>query len=160
MERPGNIDLFIWLLSDAQRFYPNLAIVTDIWGIPFLKGVLDIPNDNGEIVGHFLVEIYCSARFPFKFPIMHETGGDIPQDANWHKNRDGSCCITVWPDELKKCKHGITITEYIRDYAVPYFANQIYRAQVGHYRNGEYAHNRPGIFQYYFELQKNELILK
>lgn len=148
---PNNLDIFIWLLNDAQRCYPNLNIVKDIWNQPFLKGVLDIPNDDGVIVGHFLIEIHFSTLFPFRFPTMFEIGGDIPMEANWHKNADGSCCITVLPDELAKCKHGITVAGYIRDYAIPYFANQIYRKEMKFYKNGEYAHNQAGLLQYYFE---------
>lgn len=150
--KPSNLAFFEFHLQDAISSFPNLKIVLDNQDIPYLKGILDVPNDLGEIVGSFLVEIHCSALFPFKFPIMFETGGDIPQDADWHKYANGSCCITVWPDELEKCKYGITLTDYINQYAIPYFANQIYRKHTGHYKNGEYAHNKPGVFQYYKSL--------
>ncbi len=155
--KPANISTFEALLVDAVRIYPNLSIVTDSYGIPLLKGVIDVPNDLGEIVGHFLVEIRCSRIFPFRFPLMYEVGGDIPQDADWHKNADGSCCITVWPEELRICKYGITISQFIREHAIPYLANQIYKKDTKEYKNGEHKHGKPGVFEYYFELKKEEL---
>lgn len=136
-------------LPDVISKYPNLKIVIDGQGTTFLKGVLDISNDIGEVVGHFLIEIRCSHLFPFKFPILFETGGDIPFEANWHRNADNSCCITVWPEELKICRYGIMLLDYIEKYAIPYLANQIFRKQTGKYKNGEFAHNKPGIIQYY-----------
>lgn len=90
---------------------------------------------------------------------MFEPGGDIPQDADWHKNNDGSCCITVGPDEIEKCWYGITVTDFIVRYAIPYLANQIFRKQTGYYKNGEYAHGRQGLIQYYISLQKKDLQL-
>ncbi len=146
--------LFEEQLHVAIRKYSNLKIVQDDQGLVILKGVLDIPNDNKEIVGHFLIEVHRSEKFPYRFPILYETGGAIPNEANWHKYKNGSCCITVWPDEILKCKSGISVSYFIEKYAIPYFANQIHRMQTDEYKNGEYAHGVNGISQYYENLMK------
>ncbi len=136
--------------------YPNLKILHDKNDISYLKGILDIPNDLHEIVGHFLVEVHCSEKFPFRFPILFEIGGEIPNNADSHKYEDTSCCITVLADEILICKNGIAISFFIEKYAIPYFANFIYKKQTGEYKNGEYAHGIQGISQFYESLMKTD----
>ena len=152
----NNYTLFNEQLKDAIRKYPNLKIHQDNEGISYLKGILDIPNDFHEIVGHFLVEVRYSEKFPFRFPILFETGGEIPNDANSHKYKDSSCCITVLSDEILKCKNGIIVSLFIEKYAIPYFANYIYKKQIGEYKNGEYAHGVIGNCQFYEALMKTD----
>jgi hypothetical protein len=120
-----------------------------------LKGILDIANDDQQIIGSFLIEIHCSPDFPFGFPLLYETGKSIKTLAKWHKFPDDRCCITVLPDEILKCKAGISVLSFIRKYAVPYFANFIHRQVTGQYKNGEYEHT-PGaaLRQFYSELLK------
>jgi hypothetical protein len=146
--------LFNEQLQDAIKKYPNLKIIQDKDRISYLKGILDIPNDLHEIVGHFLVEVRCSDKFPYRFPILFEIGGEIPNEPDWHKYKDASCCITIWPDEILKCKNGISVSLFIEKYAVPYFANYLHKKQTGEYKNGEYAHGVKGINQFYESLMK------
>jgi hypothetical protein len=148
--------LFHKQLQDTTRKYPNLKIINEENGISYIKGILDIPNDLHEIVGHFLVEVRCSNKFPFRFPILFEIGGEIPNSADSHKNPDTSCCITVLSDEILICKNGIGVSLFIAKYAIPYFANYIYKKQTGDYKNGEYAHGIKGISQFYESLMKTD----
>lgn len=150
----NNQILFEEQLPEAIRNFPNLKILGSGQEVTYLRGILDIPNDNGEIVGSFLVEIKCSKGFPYRFPILFETGGDIPNEADWHKYSDSSCCITVWSDEIANCINGISVSAFIQNFAIPYFANQIHFKQTGKYKNGEYAHGSRGIFQFYEILMK------
>src|SRR6202008_2239035 len=115
-------------------------IAKDENGISILKGVLDIPNDHNEIVDSFLIEIHFVKCFPYCFPVLYEIGGRIPDEADWHKFQDGSCCITVAPDEKLKCKNGINVSQFIRQHAIPYFANYLYKKITTKYKNGEYSH--------------------
>lgn len=146
--------LFEEQLINVISSYPNLSIKKDNNGNAHLRGILDIPNDKNDIVGHFLIEIHRSKNFPFQFPILYEMGGAIPNSPDWHKYNDNSCCITLETDELIKCKNGIHVDFFIKNYVIPYFANQIFRIQEGHYKNGEYAHGSAGIRQFYNELMK------
>lgn len=141
-------------LPSVLRRYSNLKIIKDESGTSYLKGVLDVPNDNNEIVGHFFIEIHASERFPYQFPILFEIGGEIPLEPDWHRNKNGSCCITFWTDEIVKCKNGISVSSFVEQYAIPYLANHIHKRQTGEYKNGEYAHGLKAIGQYYQELMK------
>lgn len=119
--------------------------------VPFLKGILDIPDDENNIVGSFAIEIYPTVGFPYRFPKLLEVGGDIPCEVDWHKYSDNSCCLTVPANEILICKNGITILRFIKEHAIPYFANQLYRKKTGKYLN-EYSHGIKGIYEFYVDL--------
>ncbi|MFA5640432.1 MAG: hypothetical protein WC946_08135 [Bacteroidales bacterium] len=137
-------------LNDACNSFQNLR-VKSIDGKCYLKGTLDILNTDNILVGSFLIEVRWSEGFPYRFPALFEVGGDIPCEPDWHKYKNNSCCVTVEPDEIHKCKHGITVTQFISNYAIPYFANQCYKRIEGKYFD-EYPHGKEGLIRYYTEL--------
>lgn len=149
----NNYDIFCDQLTSVIQKYPNLRI-REVSGLKFLKGILDIPNDDKEIVGSFSVEISFNDKFPNRFPFLKEVGGDIPNVADWHKYTNDVCCITVEPNEILICKNGISVPFFIEKYAIPYFANHIHKIKFGTYKNGEYAHGSAGIKQFYSDLFK------
>lgn len=116
--------------------------------VSYLKGILDIPNDEGTVAGSFLVEIHPSNDFPYAFPILYEMGDEIPCEADWHKYSDNSCCLTVPAEEKLMCKNGITLGWFVQNVAIPYFANQLYKKQTGHYLQ-EYSHGKDGVWEFY-----------
>lgn len=140
--------LFCHQIDSVIKKFPNLKI-TELGGVLVLKGILDIINEHEEVAGSFSIEIKYSVDFPYRFPLLYEVGGDIPNLANWHKYSDDRCCITVEPDEILKCKDGISVITFIENYAIPYFANQIFRKQNGEYKNGEYSHGAIGLLEFY-----------
>lgn len=144
---------FCHQIDSVIKKYPNFKI-SEIDGTHVLKGILDITNEDKEVVGSFSIEIKCSDEFPYRFPLLYEVGGDIPNLADWHISADGRCCITVDPDEILKCKDGISVIAFIENYAIPYFANQIYRILNGKYKNGEYSHGSTGVLEFYSGLFK------
>lgn len=146
--RPESYNVFCNQLDYVIKKFPNLK-VAQLDGKAAIKGILDIKNDNNEVVGSFSIEIKYRIEFPFRFPYLYEVGGAIPNIADWHKYPDERCCITVLPDEILKCKDGITVLSFIEEYAIPYFANQIYRLQHGEYLNGEYSHDYAGLIEFY-----------
>jgi len=139
---------FCHQIDSVIKKFPHLKI-TELDGVQLLKGILDITNEDKEVLGSFLIEINYCVDFPYRFPLLYEVGGDIPNLANWHKYSDDRCCITVEPDEILKCKDGISVIGFIDNYAIPYFANQIYRKQNGRYKNGEYSHGPIGLLEFY-----------
>lgn len=134
--------------------YPNL-ILRNKEGRDYLKGILDVSDGNGDVVGNFSVEIYSTEKFPYRFPELYEVGGDIPNHPDWHKYDNGLCCLTVEQDEIIKCKSGMSILQFIDDIAIPYFANQIYRKREGVYLN-EYPHGLDGFRVFYTKLFKSD----
>lgn len=139
---------FCHQLDSVVKKFPHLKI-TELDGVQLLKGILDIINEDKEVVGSFYIEIKYSEDFPYRFPFLYEVGGDVPKSADWHKYTDDRCCITVEPDEILKCKDGISVIAFIESYAIPYFANQIYRKLNGKYKNGEYSHGEIGLLEFY-----------
>ena len=137
-------------LIDVCQSYPNLKIVKRDDNV-FLKGILDIPNSQGDLINSFLIEIHQTDLFPYRFPKLYEVGDLIPCDVDWHKYSDNSCCITVPPEEIILCKDGITVIQFITRHAIPYFANQCYRMITGSYK-AEYAHGKQGFLEFYADL--------
>ena len=142
-------------ISEVLSKYHCFSRKVDDSGSPYLKGILDIPNDIGNIVGSFSVEIYPTEKFPYRFPKLFEVGNDIPREADWHKYSDNSCCLTVEPDEILKCKNGMSIIPFIDTIAIPYFANQLYRIRTGGYLN-EYSHGEQGYIEFFTDLIKTK----
>lgn len=139
-------------LIDVRQHYPHLRIRTKD-NRQFLKGIIDIPNSEGEIIKSFLIEIHWRDLFPERFPILYETGGDIPCEADWHKYDNNSCCIAIEPEEIIECKDGITVLSFIRLHVIPYLANQCYRIIHGSYKD-EYPHGLDGFKMFYTNLMK------
>jgi len=138
--------------------YPDLTVKNKN-GTDYLKGILDISDENGIVVGSFSVEIHPTEKFPYRFPKLYEVGGDIPCEPDWHKYSDNFCCLTVGQEEILICHKGISIIEFIDKIARPYFANQLYRKREGRYLN-EYPHGLDGIKVFYTELfKRNDLSL-
>lgn len=145
-------NIFCHQLDFVIKKFPDLKITETSDGKKIIKGILDIKDTNKDVVGNFLIEIKFHSGFPNRFPLLYETGGDIPNEADWHKYPDGRCCITIEPDEILKCKNGITVLEFIENYCIPYFANQIYFKINHKYKNGAYSHGIYGLHEFYTEI--------
>lgn len=142
----------------VTEIYPDLKI-KEKDKRQFLKGIIDISNIDNETIKNFLIEIHWKPLFPFRFPKLFETGGDIPCKADWHKYSDNSCCLTVEPEEILLCKDGISVLSFIQRQVIPYLANQCYRVIEGNYKN-EYPHGYEGVRVFYTELMKTSNVSK
>lgn len=91
----------------------------------FLKGSLDIIDGTGKVWETFQLEIKGSESYPYAFPRLYETNNAFPKNADWHVyENDFSCCVDVPMSEKIICKNGLKVADYIKQYAIPYFANQ------------------------------------
>lgn len=116
----------------------------------FLKGSLDIIDGTGKLWDTYEVEIKDSESYPYAFPRLYETNNAFPKNADWHVyENDFSCCVDVTPNEIIICKEGLNVVDYIKQYAIPYFANQTYRIREGYYLYGEYSHGILGRLEFY-----------
>lgn len=142
-------DIFVSQLDEALEAFPSLGII-EVDGKDILKGILAVIDKNGKHWEDYEIEIHFSKNFPAEFPTLFETSGKIPKIADWHVYEDTlSCCVKVKPEEILRCKDGITITEYIREEVMPYLFNQTHRRVEGFYVNGEYGHGQLGIYEFY-----------
>jgi hypothetical protein len=145
-------ELFLQQLDESIRQFPKLGRI-ERDGVVILKGELEVIDTFGKYWDSYTVEIHHSDTFPFRFPILYEVGGKIPQIGDWHINEDTkSCCIKVLPAELITCKNGITLTGFIQQEVLPYLFNQTHRRVEGYYVNGEYSHGIHGIYEFYSRL--------
>jgi hypothetical protein len=63
----SNQELFEQQLDEVIHHFPQLKRIAASDG-DFLKGILDIPNDDGEIIGSYMIEVKNSQGFPYRFP--------------------------------------------------------------------------------------------
>lgn len=144
---------FINDIPAVLQRYKNLKVVERHgMSMPILKGVIDVPNDDGRIIGNYLIEIHSTPLYPFRFPKLFEVGGEIENIAARHKYADASCCITVLPDEIIKSANGLTIADFLDNYGLGYFANQVHFDLFGYYKNGEYPHGIEAFAEFYSSL--------
>ncbi|WPV66926.1 hypothetical protein [Chitinophaga sp. LS1] len=135
--------------------YPQLS-KSSLDGLPIVKGMLDIVDQNGKYWQTFEIEIHCTNSYPNRFPSVYEVSNKIPKIADWHMYEDTlACCIGIVPEEIIRCKNGIMLLDFYEEAVIPYFFNQTHRMVEGYYVNGEYEHGLAGILQYYTELFMN-----
>lgn len=116
----------------------------------FLKGSLDIIDGTGKVWKSFQVEIKSSESYPNAFPRLYETNNAFPKNADWHVyENDFSCCVDIPMSEKIICAKGLHIVDYIKQFAIPYFANQLFRIREGYYLYGEYSHGIKGRLEFY-----------
>ena len=146
-------------LSLVLAKYPKLELADNT-----LLGEIDIFDNNDNYYSSYEIKIAIPKGYPHVFPSVCETGGRIPRIADRHINNDeGDCCVCVLQEADIRAKRGITILDFINEYVIPFFANQIYYEANGEWANGEYKHGLAGILQYYcetFETQDIKVILK
>lgn len=127
----------------------------------YIKGLIDIIDKEGKHWDTYEIEIHPSTDFPHRFPILFEIGGMIPRIADWHVYEDTfACCVKVLPEELIRCRNGITLLEYIEEEAIPYLFNQSHRRHEGYYVNGEYPHGLMGLYEFYVKELGTNLNIK
>lgn len=145
-------------LIDTIKKYPTLEI-KKTGQYNFLKGILDIPDDKGNIVRSFLIEIHYQDRFPYRFPKLFEVGDEISPHPDWHKYQDNSCCLMPHPKEFIYCKDGITVSGFIERIVIPYFANQYHKMITRAYKK-EYSHGIEGLKECYCEIFRTTDVYK
>lgn len=140
-------------IRDVCNSYPKLKFIDGtIKNIYYsCLGEIDIFDNKGEYWGSFEIFFNISKNYPFTFPIVYETSKIIPNNADRHINTDGSCCLTVLQKAIIETKKGISILKFIKNYIIPYLANQLYFEQNKKWANGEYLHGKDGIIQFYIE---------
>ena len=133
----------------VPKSFPRLSVATEN-NEQFLKGELEIRDNDGKLWETYQVEIKGSKDYPNRFPKLFEIGNAFPKIADWHVyEEDDSCCIDVPQNELLICKDGLPVVDYISQYAIPYLANQKFRELEGYYLYGEYAHGILGRIEFY-----------
>lgn len=133
-----------------ERF-PKLVLLNYDGKPPLFEGILDVCDESGEWYGSFDIRLIASGKYPYGIPRMFETGGLIERIPDRHVNNDGSSCVAIEHVLLYRAVSGLSMNAYLQEFAWPYFANQLYFKENGHYAAGEYAHGFAGVQQFYRE---------
>jgi hypothetical protein len=140
---------FISQFNSALEKYPDFDVISEN-GEKFLRGNLEIVDEDGKFWESYLVEIKYKEGFPYQFPKVFEVSNKIPKIVDWHIYKGGSCCIDVLPSEIIKCKDGITLISFIESELLPYLFNQTHRKVEGYYVNEGYSHGlATGMYEFY-----------
>ncbi len=136
--------------AEVERTYPTLGL-RKVEGGVFLAGEIPVIDKEGKLWHTYSIEIHPVAQYPFVFPIVFETGGDIRRIADWHINSDGSCCLDNEFSQEIKCFSKLPLSRFIENELIPWFANQSYRRETGNYVNGEQAHGDIGRIEFFMQ---------
>jgi hypothetical protein len=143
-------ELFAQQVDQLQNEFPGLKLKEDENLQKIVFGEVDIVDKSGKHWDSYSIEIRPTEDFPNRFPLVYEVGGKIPPIGDWHINQDTkSCCLEVEPEEILRCKKGITLLSFVKEFVLPYFFNQTHRRVEGYYVNGEYSHGVLGIYEFY-----------
>lgn len=109
---------------------------------------------KGELIeiDTFNIEIRFTKSYPFRFPLIKETGSKIPKNEDRHINSDGTLCLGNLQDEMRFCRSGITFKEFLIKILNPHLCREYFRERRGYYPNGERSHGYEGIWETYYEL--------
>jgi len=133
-----------------ERF-PKLTLINDDGKAPSFSGILDVCDETGNWYDSFSVRLDTPVKYPYGVPRIYETGRLIERIADRHVNGDGSCCVSIDHVLLYRASRGLTIYDFMQEFAYPYFANQLYFKAKGRYAASEYAHGFAGVVQFYKE---------
>ncbi len=146
-------------IQEVLNLFPKLKGYKEN-GKDVLEGIIEIIDSEGIIWDNFQVKIHITDEYPYRFPILFETGDRIPKIADWHIYTNHACCLTVEPNERLVCSKGIRLITYIQEWVIPYLANQAYRIKFGHYAGKEYSHGPYGNIEYFKELFQEDQVNK
>lgn len=98
--------------------------------------------------GTFRASIFYHYTYPKGFAILKDESNAFPWVLDWHiDEKSGQCCVCGPVESAERSSTGITVLSFINDYAIPFYANQIYKKEYGQYKNGEYSHFKEGVWE-------------
>ena len=138
--------------KNANSKYPKLKLSWD--DETFLcTGEVDVFDQDNVYWDFFLIKISISIKsYPYFFPNLFSTDERIPKEDERHINADLSFCVEVEQKQILRAKKGITILQFLDEYVIPHFADQLYYEKEQDWASGDYRHGFDGKIQYYSEL--------
>jgi hypothetical protein len=136
-------------LAELYSEYPLLEAPVSAAERLIINGILPIVDRNNTCWDKFSVRLVIQNDYPMSLPTITETGRRIPRDGKWHINGDDTCCVGTPAEQFSKLHGRLTILNWFRQFAIPFFANFIFKKDKGDYYNGEWSHGPKGIFEHY-----------
>ena len=158
------------VLRNLDQFlddYPGMSISPSSDACIRLHGIFrfraDVDGDD-EIEDSYKLEIIIPDQFPSSIPTVKETGGKIPQDADFHVNPDGSLCLGSPLRLLEKIYSTPNISGFTGKCLIPYLYAVSYKLNNGgEFVFGELGHGTTGLIDDYstvFNLQERFQVIQ
>lgn len=138
-----------------EALYPDLRLEEkkDKKSRHEITGNIDIVDSEDHVWGTFNITIFVSTKYPFLFPDLRLNDNQIPKKYNRHFDKNGFACVCGVIEKKEQEIKGIKICQYIKQYVIPFFANQIHYdayPELG-YLNGDYSHFKKGVIEAFYE---------
>jgi hypothetical protein len=131
-------------VKKAQGKYPLLAFHSP----NFIKGTIELVS-QGIKLHDFQVEMKLPEMFPYCYPLVTETGGDIERIEDRHVYTNSShLCLGVQADEIILCRFGQGLTWFLDKILTPRLAEEYLVMHDENYVK-EYSHGWEGPWEYY-----------
>jgi hypothetical protein len=154
-------------LTEFFAVYPGMATQPSPPGYVCLAGPFSFKASTlhyEEIEDRYNLEIKIPDSFPRDIPQVREIGNDIPSEADFHRNADGSLCLGAPIAILKTLNSHPTFMDYIKRCLLPYlYAVSHKKLYGGDFVFGELAHGADGLIKEYtklFGLQDKQQVIE
>lgn len=137
------------LSRDLRNTFPTLHAFRNKAGNVEVAGALVVRGASDEELDRYSISIELLPEFPDKLPIVRETGGRIPWDADRHVEPDGRACVMIEEDRWSCFPAGSSLIDFIHIPVANFFLSQSYFEEHGEWPFGEWKHGFGGVLQCY-----------
>lgn len=143
------------ILKDYQKVLLKFPKIKIFWEekIFLCKGEVDIFDSENIYWDSFEIKISIPIKkYPKFFPILSIENDRIDKIEDRHIDKDGVCCVEVEQKQILRARTGITILQFLNEFVIPFFADQLYFEKEVDWASGDYKHDFDGKLQYYHEV--------
>lgn len=142
---------FNQLKIQVEGKYPRLKFFTYKNEILALRGPIDL-TVGSDVFDSYEIEIIFTDQHPSEAPLVRETAERIPRILDRHiYEKSGFFCLGPRLAVKEAWMKNHNVISFLSDPVISFLANQSYYERTGEWKNGEYAHGKKGIIQYYRE---------
>ena len=138
-------------IDELISHFPGLSVIEQIGSKHILEGEIDVFDANDSYCDSFKIRLIKFVNKPNSFPFLFEIGDRIEKIDDRHIGKDGLCCVCIMHEQEIREYMPITLLQYMNEYCIPFFANQIYYEKKEKWAGSDYEHGRKGILQFYQE---------
>jgi hypothetical protein len=142
--------------------FPGLYPVYYGKKISALQGNIVIRDGESIYQGDFDIRILVNEKYPHHFPEMYEVSAKIPRTDDRHINPQGLICVEVEPKQFVIAQRGISLFQFVDEYAYNYLCGQLYFDIENKWPGDEWNHHQEGIKEYFYRIfnAQNDVSIK
>lgn len=138
-------------IEELINNFPDLSLTEQKGNKYIIEGEIDIFDSEDSYCDSFNVKLIKFTNKPNSFPFLFEIGDRIEKIDDRHIAKDGLCCVCIMHEQELREYRPLSLMQYMNEYCIPYFANQIYYEKEGKWAGSDYDHGTHGVLQYYQE---------